>query len=299
MKHRYAHVREPGIPSLIDLPGQVLRGETIRVLESPLANRNHLLDMIIEGRYHKPFIGENAEGRTLYLSLHCVQSRMRFDDPWALDLSYTRKAMSFLLFQTDPRDVLLLGLGGGSLAKYCHRQLPRARVNAVEIDADIIALREYFCVPPPSDRFTITKGDAARYVACTGNSYDVIIADAFDGGGIAPSIRSSTFYEQARSRLRAGGILVTNLAGETRERRDHLAMMARAFSDDVLLVPVEGEGNEITLAFNGGAKPGWESIRRRALSLGRSLGIDFPRFASRLERSHKLGYLRRALSANC
>jgi spermidine synthase len=297
VKHRFRHIREPGKPALIDLPAAPEIGETIRVMESPLANRRALLDAILKGDYRKPFIGENAEGRTLYLSLHSIQSRMRLDDPWALDLLYTRKAMSFLLFRPDPRRILMLGLGGGSLAKYCYRHLPAARVEAVEIDADVIALREYFCVPPPSHRFDVIQGDAAKYVESTHKTYDVVIADAFDHGGIPPSIRSATFYDQVRSRLREDGIMVSNFAGTRAERRDHLAMMARAFSDNVLLVPVEGEGNEIALAFNAGvAKPSWKAIHERARDLAQRFQLDFPRFASRIERSHKIGYLRRALS---
>ena len=297
MKQRFRHIREPGRPGLIDLPATAACEETIRVLESPFANRGALLEAILAGAYPKPFIGESAQGRTLYLSLDCVQSRMRLDDPWALDLRYTQKAMSFLLFRPDPRKILVLGLGGGSMAKYCHRHLPCAHVDAVEINADVIALREYFFVPPPSSRFELIHGDAAQYVAQTDRTYDVVIADAFDRGGITPSIQSATFYGQVRSRLRAGGILVANFAGSRAERLEHLAMMARAFSDNVLLVPVEGEGNEIALGFNEEAvDPGWKSIHERASVLAQGLGLDFPRFASRLERSHKIGYLRRALS---
>ena len=134
-------------------------------------------------------------------------------------------------------------------------------------------------------------------MAQTDRTYDVVIADAFDRAGITASIQSATFYGKVRSRLRAGGILVANFAGSRAERLEHLVMMARAFSDNVLLVPVEGEGNEIALGFNQGpVNPGWMSIRERASILAQSLGLDFPRFASRLERSHKIGYLRRALS---
>lgn len=272
-------------------------GETIRVLESPRSDRRALLDAILERRYHKPFVGESAEARTLYLSLGCVQSRMRRDDPWALDLLYTRKAMSFLLFSPDPRRILMLGLGGGSLAKYCHRHLPFTKIDAVEVDADVVALREYFFVPPTSGRFAVIIADAAQYVARSRKTYDVVIADAFDRTGIASAIRSANFYEQAHATLKDGGIMVANFAGAREDRLCHLAMMARAFSDHVLLVPVEGEGNEIALAFKAGpARPSWRSIHERAGALRLSLGLDFPRYAGRLERSQRLGYTRRTLS---
>lgn len=283
--------------ALINLPITFSRGETIRVLESPSSDRRVLMDAILKGHYRKPYIGEDPEGRSLYFSPHCVQSRMRLNNPWALDLLYTRKAMSFLLFQPKPQDILMLGLGGGSIAKYVHRHLPYSQVDAVEVDANVIALGEYFCVPPPSARFRIIHSDAADYIARTDGAYDVVISDAFDGNGIAPSFRHGSFYERVRSRLRAGGMLVANLAGTKSDRLGHLTTMARAFAGNVLLVPVEGEGNEIAVAFNTDRlSPSWKAIRELACSLRQSLGLDFPRFAGRLERSHRLGYLRRALS---
>ncbi|MGZ5038716.1 MAG: spermine/spermidine synthase domain-containing protein [Usitatibacter sp.] len=222
---------------------------------------------------------------------------MRLDDPWALDLSYTRKVMSFLLFRAAPRRILMVGLGGGSLAKYCYRHLPLATVDAVEHDDDVIALRDYFFIPRASPRLSVIAADGARYVAKVRRRYDVVICDAFEDAGIAASVGRDAFYENACSALNPGGILVANLAGPTEERRRHLAMMTRIFPD-VLLVPVEGEGNEIVLAFRQGMEePGWPSIHERARALQGTFGLDFPRFASRLERSRKLGYARRTLAA--
>jgi hypothetical protein len=72
--------------------------------------------------------------------------------------------------------------------------------------------------------------------------------------------------------------------------------LSKAFSGHVLLVPVEGEGNDIVLAFNSGRAIDWPAIRHRAVALRHGLGLDFARFAGRFERSCKLGYARRALS---
>ncbi|APV51452.1 hypothetical protein BWI17_18195 [Betaproteobacteria bacterium GR16-43] len=286
-----------GAPSLIDLPRLSLRGETLRVLEPPTADRGALLDAILDGSYRKPFLGDDLEGRTLYSSLDCVQSRMRFDDPWALDLLYTRKAMSFLLFLDAPRDVLMLGLGGGSMVKYFHRHLPATRMDCVEIDPHVIALSEYFSVPPPSEHFNLIQHDAWGHVASTTETYDVVIADAYDWDGTGPSMQGAAFYAQVRLKLREGGILVANLAGSLAERVSHLEGMTRAFSGNVMLVPVEGEGNEIALGFNEGAnRPHWKAIHKRVPALEQRFDLDFQRFAGRLERSEKLGYVRRALA---
>ena len=76
--------------------------------------------------------------RSLHVGGEAIQSAMRIDDPFRLALDYTRCMMAFLLFLPDPRDVLMIGLGGGSLAKFVYRQLRRSRVRAIECDARVV-----------------------------------------------------------------------------------------------------------------------------------------------------------------
>jgi spermidine synthase len=69
---------------------------------------------------HAPGIhfSEAAGLRHLHVGGSAIQSAMRLDAPDDLALAYTRAMMAGLLFQPEPRDVTLIGLGGGSLAKY-------------------------------------------------------------------------------------------------------------------------------------------------------------------------------------
>src|SRR5512146_1660508 len=96
----------------------------------------------------RPFVHEGSNRKGLYFSISEIQSRMDLRDPFALDLEYTRTMMGFLLFRPDPRQIAMIGLGGGSLAKFCHRHLPAARLQVVEINPHVIALRDEFHVPP-------------------------------------------------------------------------------------------------------------------------------------------------------
>jgi spermidine synthase len=105
---------------------------------------------------------EDDGARALYFTRAFIRSEMRLSDPYALQFAYTRKMMGFLLFRHEPREILMLGPGGGSLAKYCHRHLPAARITAVEIDPDVIAFRDQFAVPPDDSRFSVVQGDAAQ-----------------------------------------------------------------------------------------------------------------------------------------
>src|SRR6185437_7928214 len=77
----------------------------------------------LAGRWGKtsgiPVVREGRRTRSLCFDALDIQSSMRTSDLLALDLSYTRAMMSFQLFQPGPRDILIVGLGGGSLSKYC------------------------------------------------------------------------------------------------------------------------------------------------------------------------------------
>ena len=88
-----------------------------------------------------PFVHDSGGDKGLYFSIREIQSRMQVDDPDALDLGYTRTMMGFLLFQPEPRQIAMVGLGGGSLAKFCHRYLPQAQIQVAEINPHVIALR--------------------------------------------------------------------------------------------------------------------------------------------------------------
>ena len=96
----------------------------------------------------KPTLHEDRDTGTLAMRFGAcaawTQSCMLLDAPDVLALDYTRTLMGFLLFDPRPRSILMVGLGGGSLAKYCHRHLPQADITVVEINPHVIALRERF-----------------------------------------------------------------------------------------------------------------------------------------------------------
>ena len=61
---------------------------------------------------------------------------MRLVGARSAGLAYTRAMMAFLLFAPAPREVLMVGLGGGSVALFVHEHLPRTRITVVELDPE-------------------------------------------------------------------------------------------------------------------------------------------------------------------
>lgn len=117
---------------------------------------------MVEDRYDKPFLVENRKTRSLCFAIDgAAQSEMRLDDPETLITAYTRKMMGFLLFCKRPREVVMIGLGGGSLAKFCHRHLPSTRMTVIEINASVIALRSHFQIEYENEAWRCAVADKA------------------------------------------------------------------------------------------------------------------------------------------
>src|ERR1700721_1424527 len=150
----------------------VLRGLTdnrhtvLKFSEPAGTPRAVLFGSLLDGTYNKAFLIEAFEYLSMCFGLDgSTQSEMRINAPYALVNEYTRKMMGFLAFQPRPERVLIVGLGGGSLVKYCYRYLPDAQITAVEIDPDVLALRSQFFVPPDDERLTVILADGAVHVA--------------------------------------------------------------------------------------------------------------------------------------
>ena len=88
----------------------------------------------------KPFVSEIGDYRSLHFDWGCVQSGMSVTNPLKLTLDYTKSMMGFLFFNPAPRFIEMIGLGGGSLAKFCHHILPSADITVVELDAEVCGL---------------------------------------------------------------------------------------------------------------------------------------------------------------
>lgn len=204
---------------------------------------------LLDGTYRKPFILEDGQLRKLLFKFTHVQSVMSIAEPFALSLRYTQFMMGFLLFQPNPAHVLLLGLGGGSLAKYCYRHLPNAQITAVEINSHVLALRGHFMVPNDNSRFRVIHGDGAQHVAAQGEPVEVLLVDAFDGDGLAKSVADRPFLQAAYNRLAVDGVLVMNLAGDQTRYSDFVANAHWVFNHQVHVIQVGDDRNYVLFAF--------------------------------------------------
>ena len=224
-----------------------------------------------------PYVVESEEFRELQFGDWDVQSKMCKAAPNELVLGYTQAMMGFMLFHPEPRDVLIAGLGGGSLSKFCHLHLPNSRITTVEISQEVIALRNDFCIPQDSERFRIIHDDIASYLDGKDAIADVILLDGYDQWGIPTSISDQLFYSSCMRAIREGGMLVANL---------NLGAMSIAPCAKRLLELYKGRDitirsflgyNDIFFGFQDDELPDLTHLKQVATTLTNKTGVDFLR----------------------
>ena len=220
--------------------------------------------------------------RSLHVGGEAIQSAMRIAEPDALALDYTRCMLAFLLFHPEPREALMIGLGGGSLAKFFHRRLRKTRLRVVELDPRIVGTaRAHFALPPDDARLAVEIGDGAEALAP--ECCDLLLVDAYHDEEHVPKLASAEFYDAAWLALAARGAMVINFMDDDRNFDRTLRRLERAFGGAVLAMPALYDPNIIVLAFKGlPSSVEWDALRLRAGQLESLLGLPFSRYVSRL-----------------
>lgn len=200
----------------------------------------------------KPYLVERDGMLALQFDALCLQSEMNIEQPDQLVFGYTRAMMSFLLLEPAPRRIAMIGLGGGSLAKYCYRHLPQSEMVVVEINPDIIALRNEFAIPADDARFKVLLGDGAEFVQTRDDEFDVLLVDGFDAAGLPDELSSQQFYDDCFGALSGNGILVANLWGSNCHYGALVSRLETSFAGRIAVVAADDSPNKIVLAAKAG-----------------------------------------------
>lgn len=222
-----------------------------------------------------PFV-QNDEGMlTLHFDRAAVQSSMDPARPVDLVLDYSRLMMAALLFVPAPSRIGMIGLGGGSLVKYCHHHLPDARIEVAEISAEVIALRSRFRIPPDDERLRIDCVDGADWIARHDETFDLLLVDGFDIGGQAGALCTQRFYDDCQAALTRNGLLAINMHADDALHGAYIGRVRASFANSVSVVATEDGVNEIVFAARGDAfRLSEKQLFQRAAALHERLGLD-------------------------
>jgi spermidine synthase len=143
------------------------------------------------------------------------------------------------------RSLLLLGLGGGSVARIARAIAPAAHIVGVELDPEVVAVaREHFDIDALDIELVV--GDALDFLRHEQRRFDAVLEDVFIGHGDdvhKPAWIPEPGHSLAAARLQPGGLLVSNTLDEV---HDTLRAMRGRFPA-IVRIGVEGYDNQIVV----------------------------------------------------
>jgi len=243
-----------------------------------------ILEQLLRTPFEEPVVQEDRRTQSLLFDNFHVQSSMRKNAPLELDLAYTRAMMLFLLFHPCPRDILIVGLGGGSLSKYCFHNLSASRITTIEIDDRVIALRDRFVIPADSERFRVIHADASEYLCGKTNVADIILLDGFDAVSLPFSLSTQRFYDDCYAALRHEGVVVANLLDSDAQLEDCLHRIRHACDGKMLRTSVRRERHTIAIGLKQKTVPECQHLYRHAQAITKLMGLDLMRYVKKMER---------------
>ncbi|QDT71943.1 spermidine synthase [Lacipirellula limnantheis] len=148
-----------------------------------------------------------------------LETQMDLRRPADLKFEYLRYLFASYLFQPEPKRVLIVGLGGGSMVHYLQQTDPGVKIDAVEIDPLVVKIAAEMFGTKPAENVKIVTADGFKFIAAAQDqTYDVIYMDAFlkpsadtDGTGAPLALRTQQFYKQLQQKLKPGGVVAFNL----------------------------------------------------------------------------------------
>jgi spermidine synthase len=133
--------------------------------------------------------------------------------------------LPFAARRTPPRSMAILGNAAGTVARAYGHFFPGTRIDAVEIDAELLDVgRRLFDMKAP--RLHTHAADARPWLRATDRRFDVIYVDAYRQPYIPFYLATKEFFELARDRLEPGGLVLINVGHP--ERSDALEKVLSA-----------------------------------------------------------------------
>lgn len=149
--------------------------------------------------------GRNATGSR--------QSCIQLSDHDKLIFNYTKMMMAALYFNPEPKHILIIGLGGGTLPGALRKLFPASQIDVVEIDPAVAEVAQRFFYFSPTVDTQVFEEDGRVFVKRALKQkakYDLVMLDAFDHEYIPEHMLTKEFLQEVRGLLTGKGVLAAN-----------------------------------------------------------------------------------------
>ncbi len=235
--------------------------------------------------YHRIRVEQDTEARYLYFD-RTLQSAMNLDDPTSLRLLYPRFTSLGLTLAPDPKRVLIIGLGGGSIAKKYSHEFPSMELDVAEIDPEVIQVAKKYFYFQEGKNVRVHAQDGRLFLMRAPQRYDIVLLDAYYADAVPFHLTTREFFQIADSKLTSKGAVVVNMIGSvTGSRSKMVRSMIKTLKGvfpQLYIFPTLGADedslwnsqNIIIVASKDPERVSIQEIVKRAESLGRGLFPD-------------------------
>jgi spermidine synthase len=218
------------------------------------ANLAHAAETVLyekQSPYNNIIVTEDSAGmRVLRFEKNGArQSIVKLGDPDYLGFAYTRSAFAGLALSEEPRRILIVGLGGGTMPMFLRKYYPEATIDAVDIDPDVVSVaKEYFGFRE-DERLRAHAADGRKFIENAREPYDVIFLDAFGARNVPPPLTTVEFIRAVRRAVKPGGVVIGNIwARPANPLYDSMVRTYQEVFNELFIVEAPGTSNRILLA---------------------------------------------------
>jgi spermidine synthase len=209
-----------------------------------------------------------------------LESELDLSQPHRLLLSYSHYMFTSYLFRPKPQQVLLVGLGGGSMVHFLKHYEPELRVDVVEIDPAVAKIADVYFRIRSGGKVRILLQDAFKYLTTSKERYDVIYMDAFlkpsggtDISGVPLRLKTVRFLKDVQQRLKPDGLVVFNVHVYD-DTKETLATIRQAFPQ-VYVFQVAQRESLVVVGSLAKQREKLDDLRQRAKQLDRRFQTNF------------------------
>jgi len=178
------------------------------------------------------------------------QSVVKPGDPDHLELPYARVALVGLALCEEPRRILVVGLGGGTLPMFLRAHYPAATIDVAEIDPGVVDVAKKFFGFVEDEHLRAHVGDGRQFIEkAPPGDYDIIFLDAFGAREVPKHLTTREFLQAVRQAFRPSGVVVSNVwRRASNPLYDSMARTYQEAFEDLFILDVPGDVNNIFLA---------------------------------------------------
>lgn len=170
-----------------------------------------------ESLYHYILVTEEGDVRRLQFrrsGSEYEESAINIKQPLQFEMYYYKLMFAGFAHKPDPKRILFIGLGGGSVPMAIHHYFPTVPIDNIELDPDVVSVaKKYFGFREDSLMKVYVRDGRiqVRRLIRDKMKYDIIFVDTFRGGYIPYHLTTKEFMELLKALLNPDGVIVSNL----------------------------------------------------------------------------------------